>query len=126
MKLNNLTDEEKKVLVEGGTEVPYSGKYYLETKDGSYHCKQCDNLLFSSDSKYHSDTLGLRGWPSFDEAIPGAVEYKEDNSDGMKRTEVVCAKCGGHLGHIFDDSDSKTGKHFCINSVCLDLKENDK
>ncbi len=118
-----LTEEEYRVLREGKTEMPYSGKYYEETKDGFYHCKVCDNRLFKSDMKYHSDTIGLRGWPSFDKALPGATEERDDTSMEMHRTEIVCARCKSHLGHIFPDSDSKTGAHYCINSVCLDLKD---
>ncbi len=118
-----LTPEEYKVLREGGTEAPFSGKYYEETKDGMYHCKVCNNPLFYSESKFHSGMTGLAGWPSFDNAIPGATEQREDRSMGMNRTEVVCAQCKSHLGHLFPDSEAKTGNHFCINSVCLDLKE---
>lgn len=105
------------------TEAPFSGEYYKETAKGKYNCKVCGNELFSSDTKYHSDVPGLAGWPSFDEAIPGAVEYVEDVSMGMSRVEVVCANCKAHLGHIFDDRDAKTGKHFCINSCALNLKK---
>lgn len=118
-----LTPEEYAVLRAGGTEAPFSGKYYEETKDGSYHCKVCDAPLFLSHAKYHSDIPGLAGWPSFDEAILGAIEKREDVSLGMQRTEIVCAKCKSHLGHLFDDREAKTGEHFCINSVCLELKE---
>lgn len=116
-----LTPEEYHVTQEKGTETPFTGEYYLETAKGQYQCKVCGNQLFSSDTKYHSDTPGLAGWPSFDEAIPGAVEYVEDTSMGMHRVEVVCAKCKAHLGHIFDDPEAKTGKHFCINSCALNL-----
>jgi peptide-methionine (R)-S-oxide reductase len=105
------------------TEAPFSGEYYKETAKGKYNCKVCGNQLFSSDTKYHSDVPGLAGWPSFDEAIPGAVEYVEDTSLGMSRVEVVCANCKAHLGHIFDDAEAKTGKHFCINSCALNLKK---
>jgi peptide-methionine (R)-S-oxide reductase len=118
-----LTPEEYHVLREGGTEAPFSGKYYEENKDGMYTCKVCNNPLFASDAKFHSDMAGLAGWPSFDDAIPGATETREDTSLGMYRTEIICAKCKSHLGHIFPDSQAKTGQHFCINSVCLDLKE---
>ena len=116
-----LTPEEYHVTQEKGTEAPFSGEYYKETAKGKYNCKVCGNQLFSSDTKYHSDVPGLAGWPSFDEAIPGAVEYVEDTSMGMNRVEVVCAKCRAHLGHIFDDAEAKTGKHFCINSCALNL-----
>jgi len=117
-----LTPEEYKVLRERGTEAPYSGTFYKESPNGMYACKACGNELFASSAKYHSEVPGLRGWPSFDEAIPGSIEFVEDNSMGMHRTEVVCARCKSHLGHIFDDAEAKTGKHYCINSICLDLK----
>lgn len=118
-----LSDEEYRVTQEKGTETPFTGKYYAETAKGKYACKVCGTELFSSDAKYHSDTPGLAGWPSFDQAIPGAVEYVDDMSMGTHRIEVLCAKCKAHLGHIFDDQDAKTGKHFCINSCALDLQK---
>lgn len=121
-----LTPEEYDVLRQGGTEVPFSGQYYNETRKGTYNCKVCGNPLFGSDAKFHSDMPGLQGWPSFDQAIPGSVEYVEDMSMGMVRTEVLCARCRSHLGHLFDDHEAKTGKHFCINSVCLDLNSDEK
>jgi peptide-methionine (R)-S-oxide reductase len=119
-----LSDEEYHVLREGGTEAPFSGKYYYEHPEGTYICKVCGNALFPSSAKFHSDAAGLAGWPSFDEAIPGAVEERIDTSMGMVRTEVICSNCKSHLGHLFDDPASKTGKHLCINSVCLDVEEN--
>jgi peptide-methionine (R)-S-oxide reductase len=106
------------------TEAPFTGKYWNETKKGTYNCQKCGNPLFTSDKKYITQTPGLAGWPSFDEAIPGSVEYIEDGSLGMNRVEVVCAHCKEHLGHIFDDPEAKTGKHFCINSCDIELKEN--
>ena len=114
-----LTPEEYKVLREKGTEAPGSGKYLHEKREGTYACLVCGNMLFPSDTKFDSGT----GWPSFDKAIPGAVKEIEDNSHGMRRTEVVCANCGSHLGHVFDDGPTDTGKRYCMNSVCLDLKE---
>ncbi len=122
---NKLTAEEYAVTQEKGTETPFTNKYYTETAKGTYNCKICGSELFSSDAKYHSDTPGLAGWPSFDQAIPGAVEYVDDTSLGMHRIEVVCAKCKSHLGHIFDDMDAPTGKHFCVNSCSLDLKKDE-
>lgn len=113
-----LTPEQYHVLREKGTEPPFSGKYVRETKDGIYRCVACGNPLFSSAAKYESRD----GWPSFDEALPGAVKYNEDLSFGMRRTEISCAKCGSHLGHMFDEP-TRTGKHYCLNSVCLDLEE---
>ena len=82
-------------------------------------CKVCGNPLFASDAKFDSGT----GWPSFDQALSGAVKYEHDEKYGMKRTEVMCAKCDSHLGHVFDDGPETTGKRFCMNSVCLDLEE---
>ncbi len=115
-----LTDEQYRVLREKGTEAPFSGKYLNHTEAGMYTCVACGNELFSSSAKYDSRTPGLIGWPSFSElAHNDAVKLVPDNSLGMRRTEVQCAKCGGHLGHVFDADDSSTGKHYCINSACL-------
>lgn len=115
-----LTGDEYHVLREKGTEPAFSGKYYAEKADGTYTCKLCDAPLFASDTKFDSGC----GWPSFDQAIEGAVEYHEDGSLLMKRTEVTCAQCSSHLGHVFDDGPQQsTGKRYCINSVSLDLKK---
>jgi peptide-methionine (R)-S-oxide reductase len=114
-----LTEEQYKVLREKGTEAPFSGKLVHEKRDGMYKCIACGQDLFSSDAKFDSGT----GWPSFDQALQGAVEYVEDNAYGMNRTEIVCSKCKSHLGHVFDDGPTKTGKRYCLNSVCLDLEE---
>jgi peptide-methionine (R)-S-oxide reductase len=119
---NKLTEEEYMITQEKGTEAPFAGKYWDTFDDGTYHCKVCGSKLFQSDSKYHSNMESLRGWPGFDDAIPGSVEFVEDDSHGMKRTEVICSKCKSHLGHIFDESESRTGKHLCINSCAIDLK----
>ena len=116
-----LTPEQYKVLREKGTEAPFSGKLLHAEKDGTYICAACGNPLFSSDAKFESGT----GWPSFDEAIPSAVKQIPDNSHGSTRTEIVCARCGSHLGHVFQDGPTKTGKRFCLNSVCLDLAEDE-
>ena len=118
-----LTPQQYKVLRQKGTEMPFTGKYVHKTAEGNYTCMVCDNPLFPSTAKYHSDISGLAGWPSFDQALPGAIKYEKDLSYGMERTEVLCSRCGSHLGHVFDDKDAKTGKHYCLNSVCLDLKE---
>ena len=120
-----LTPEEFHVTQEKGTEVPFSGKYVNTNDKGTYNCKVCGNPLFLSDAKYESDIAGLAGWPSFDQSIPGSVEYIEDTSMGMNRTEVVCANCKAHLGHIFDDNGAKTGKHYCMNSCALDLDKSE-
>lgn len=124
-----LTKEEYYVTQQKGTERPFTGKYVNEHSRGKYNCKVCGAELFSSDRKFESGT----GWPSFDEAIPGSVKMETDTSHGMVRTEVTCAQCGAHLGHVFHDGPSgeiapgvqATGKRFCINSCALDLeKEN--
>jgi len=114
-----LSPEEYAVLREKGTEAPFTGQYVHEKADGTYECKSCGNPLFDSTSKFDSGT----GWPSFDEALPGAIEQHTDTSTGMRRTEITCARCGSHLGHVFDDGPTATGKRYCINSVCLDLEE---
>lgn len=115
-----LTPEQYHVLREKGTEAPFSGKYVHEKTDGTYNCMVCGNPLFTSDTKFDSGT----GWPSFDKAIEGSVKHVTDSSMGMERTEVVCARCGSHLGHVFDDGPTETGKRYCLNSVCLDLDAN--
>jgi len=112
-----LTPEEYAVLRNKGTEAPFSGKLLYEKRAGTYMCKVCGTPLFPSTAKFESGT----GWPSFDQALPGAVKEIVDDSHGMKRTEIVCAKCGSHLGHVFDDGPTPTGKRYCMNSVCLDL-----
>jgi peptide-methionine (R)-S-oxide reductase len=114
-----LTTEEYKVLREKGTEAPFSGKLLHDDRDGMYKCKVCGSNLFSSDAKFDSGT----GWPSFDQALPGAVKEIPDDSHGMHRVEVVCSNCGSHLGHLFNDGPTGTGMRYCLNSVCLDLEE---
>jgi peptide-methionine (R)-S-oxide reductase len=100
------------------TEMPFTGEYYKHFEDGVYVCAACGNPLFRSDAKFDSEC----GWPSFDQAIKNSVVYKEDNSHGMQRTEVMCAKCGGHLGHVFDDGPQETtGNRFCTNSVSIEF-----
>lgn len=114
---NKLTPEEYHVLREKGTEAPFSGKLLHEKRSGTYNCKVCGTPLFASDAKFDSGT----GWPSFDQALPGSVREIEDNTHGMYRTEITCATCGSHLGHVFSDGPTDTGKRYCLNSVCLDL-----
>ncbi len=117
-----LTPEQYRVLVEKGTEAPFSGEYLQNSAKGTYVCAACGSILFASDSKYESDQPGLQGWPSFaDVAAKGAIELVPDNSWGMQRTEVICKKCGGHLGHLFDDASSPSGQHYCINSCSLNF-----
>src|SRR3990167_7720460 len=117
---DKLTPEQYKVLRQKGTEAPFSGKLLHEDRDGMFKCSACGNPLFNSDAKFDSGT----GWPSFDQALPGATKLIPEDSHGTHRTEVVCARCGSHLGHLFDDCPTETGKRYCLNSVCLDLKEN--
>lgn len=114
-----LSPEQYKILREGGTEAPFTGEYVHKSADGTYTCAACGNELFSSDAQFDSGS----GWPSFDKAIPGAIETHQDTSAGMIRTEITCARCGSHLGHVFDEGPTDTGKRYCINSVCLDLEE---
>ena len=114
----NLTKEQKDILFNEGTEKPFSSALLHEKRKGFYHCANCGNKLFSSDSKFDSGT----GWPSFSEALPGAFKTKIDYSYGMKRIEYHCAVCGAHHGHVFDDGPSKTGKRFCNNGLCLLFK----
>ena len=118
-----LTPEQYEIFRKRGTEKPFSGALLNEKRDGTYVCAACGNPLFASGTKFDSGS----GWPSFDQAIPGAVELHEDYSHGMRRTEAVCARCKGHLGHVFNDGPQETtGQRFCINSVCLDLKPTDQ
>lgn len=115
-----LTPEQYHVLREKGTERPFTGDYYKTKKSGVYRCSACGNELFSSETKYESGT----GWPSFWAPIDAEkVETETDSSFGMRRTEVVCSRCGSHLGHVFEDGPEPTGLRFCINSVSLELDE---
>ncbi|MFA4819544.1 MAG: peptide-methionine (R)-S-oxide reductase MsrB [Candidatus Aenigmatarchaeota archaeon] len=112
-----LTPEQRRVLIEKGTEAPFTGKLLKNREKGTYTCAGCGSQLFSSETKFDSGT----GWPSFYDVAKGNVKLIEDNSHGMHRTEVVCAKCGGHLGHLFNDGPH--GKRYCINSCSLGFRK---
>jgi len=115
-----LTKEHYHVLRKKSTERPFTGKYWNNKKKGVYKCAGCGQPLFDSETKFESGT----GWPSFYEPIDkDKVATESDRSFGMKRTEVLCSKCGGHLGHVFNDGPKPTGKRYCVNSISLDFKE---
>jgi len=120
-KDDELSSELHKVARKGGTEPPFTGKYWDSHEEGMYKCAVCGNELFSSDTKFDSGT----GWPSFFEpANLENIELVPDNSHGISRIEVKCKKCGAHLGHVFDDGPvGKGGKRYCINSACLELEK---
>ena len=118
-----LTDEQYRVLRQKGTEAPFTGHYYLNKEKGVYVCAACGSELFTSDMKFDSHC----GWPSFDREIAGGkIKTYTDTSHGMVRTEIVCARCDSHLGHIFDDGPTETGLRYCVNSVSLDFKKDGK
>lgn len=122
MKKNpNLTDEQNRVMFEGGTEKAFTSELLQNKEEGVYKCANCGNELFDSKTKFDSGT----GWPSFDDiSHSNAVETREDNSHGMSRVEVLCKKCGAHLGHVFSDGPKETtGKRYCINGTCLAFEE---
>lgn len=115
-----LSPDQYRVLREKGTEAPFTGEYWDNHEAGMYRCAGCQAQLFNSETKFDSGT----GWPSFSDALPGAVVFERDTSHGMNRTEVLCAKCGGHLGHVFDDGPHDAGgKRFCINSCSLNFEQ---
>tara|TARA_Y100000991_G_scaffold23146_1_gene14836 strand:- start:3883 stop:4368 length:486 start_codon:yes stop_codon:yes gene_type:complete len=115
-----LNEEEFRVLRQKGTEYPHSGKYNLHFDNGVYNCNGCNTPLFKSNQKFESNC----GWPSFDDAIDGSIKYVDDYSHNMKRTEILCVNCGGHLGHVFNDGPTETGLRYCVNSVSIDFKKN--
>ncbi len=115
-----LGDEQYRVLRQKGTEAPHSGKFNLHfDKNGDYRCAACDAKLFESNSKFESGC----GWPSFDESIEGSVEYIQDKTFGMVRTEILCANCGSHLGHVFDDGPTESGQRYCVNSASIEFNK---
>ncbi|OHA23237.1 MAG: peptide-methionine (R)-S-oxide reductase [Candidatus Taylorbacteria bacterium RIFCSPHIGHO2_02_49_25] len=116
-----LTPEQYHVTQEKGTEAPFSGRFVNHREKGMYRCIVCGALLFPSDAKFDSGT----GWPSFEQAISGAIVQVLDTSQGMPRTEITCAKCAAHLGHVFDDSPTKTGKRYCVSSCSLDFSSSE-
>ncbi|MFA6050455.1 MAG: peptide-methionine (R)-S-oxide reductase MsrB [Candidatus Paceibacterota bacterium] len=121
-ELKKENPELYRIAREKGTEAPFTSKLLRAEEGGTFACAVCGQELFLSDAKFDSGT----GWPSFDQAIPGSVKEISDESHGMVRTEVVCSECGAHLGHVFDDGPTSTGKRYCLNGVCLDLKSDNK
>ena len=117
----NLTEKQKKIMLNEDTERPYSSNLLQEKREGFFHCANCDAKLFASNAKFDSGT----GWPSFTESLPGAFKTKIDYSFGMKRTEYHCANCGVHHGHVFEDNTTSTQKRFCSNGLCLIFKPKD-
>ncbi|MGB0888177.1 MAG: peptide-methionine (R)-S-oxide reductase MsrB [Vicingaceae bacterium] len=114
-----LTPEEYRVMREKGTELPFSGTYYIHNNNGTYRCKGCNEELFSSSSKFDAGC----GWPSFDEEIEkGKIKEVLDKTHGMIRTEIVCANCDSHLGHVFNDGPTESGLRYCVNSISLDFE----
>ncbi len=114
-----LSPEQYRVLRQKGTEAPHTGEYNLHFEDGEYQCAACGEQLFESDAKFESGC----GWPSFDNAIDGNVEYIQDRTFGMIRTEILCSNCGSHLGHVFDDGPTETGQRYCVNSASINFNQ---
>lgn len=117
-----LSEEEYKILRQAGTERPFTGKYNHHSEDGTYHCKGCGSPLYTADAKFDSGC----GWPSYDKSIDGAIAYRKDRSLGMMRVEILCAQCGGHQGHVFDDGPTQTGQRYCVNAAAIDFRPKEK
>ena len=116
---DRLSEEEYRILREAGTESPFSGEYVDHDGDGVYSCSGCGAELFDSETKYESSC----GWPSFYDVDDDRIDTRLDTSHGMRRTEVLCGTCGGHLGHVFEDGPQPTGQRYCINSVALEFEK---
>jgi peptide-methionine (R)-S-oxide reductase len=116
---SELGSERYRILRQKGTELPHSGKYNLHFENGTYCCGACGEPLFESTNKFDAHC----GWPSFDESIKGKVSYIKDNTHGMIRVEILCANCGGHLGHVFNDGPTPTGIRYCVNSLSVEFIE---
>lgn len=116
-----LGSDRYQVLRRAATEPPFTGSLLEMHDDGTYRCGGCGQVLFESGAKFDSGS----GWPSFDRAIPGTVEEVEDRSHFMRRTEIRCSRCGGHLGHVFDDGPTDTGMRYCVNSLSLEFEKRD-
>ena len=112
-----LSPEEFYVLRQKGTERPFTGVFNDHYEKGTYNCKGCGQALYDSTSKFDSSC----GWPSYDKALPGALEYIKDSTHGMLRTEIVCSQCGGHQGHVFNDGPTPTGERYCVNTASIDF-----
>lgn len=116
-----LSPEQYQILRRKGTERPFTGKYDHFFEHGKYYCAGCGQELFTSESKFNSGC----GWPAFDKsAAKEAIDYEQDISFGMVRTEIMCSNCGGHLGHVFDDGPTETGQRYCVNSASIEFKSN--
>ena len=120
MKYNELSDQEKNVIINKATDRPFTGDYYKKQDKGLYICRQCNNPLYTSEDKFDSHC----GWPSFDKELKkGVIKETVDNTMGMRRIEITCGKCGGHLGHVFDDGPTETGLRYCVNSVSIGFEK---
>ena len=117
-----LSADEYRILREKGTEYAFTGVYNDHFEKGVYCCKGCGQELYDSSNKFDSHC----GWPSYDAALPGALEFINDKSHGMRRTEIVCARCGGHQGHVFNDGPTETGERYCVNAASIDFLPKEK